>query len=156
MLFRSDYAVMNLDFMRAQTSGAEPNLRVVSSVGFDSFTVPAGAATITDLVFSDGDLDSQNDWVASVGRSGVTWTAPNAASALNWGTMFRFSFIVGQAPVKGTAMLRVGAAGDPKVLKATNLLAPGSPCHWPRGNRAVEPTRRAPHKTQPRSEPWTG
>ncbi len=124
--WRYDYAVMNLDFMRAQTSGAEPNLRVVSSVGFDSFTVPAGAATITDLVFSDGDLDSQNDWVASVGRSGVTWTAPNAASALNWGTMFRFSFIVGQAPVKGTAMLRVGAAGDPKVLKATNLLAPGS------------------------------
>ena len=124
--WRYDYAVMNMDFARVQTSGAEPNLRVVSSAGFDSFSVPAGSATITDLAFSDGDLDSQNDWVASVGRSGVTWTAPNAASALNWGTMFRFSFIVSQAPVKSTVMLRIGAAGDPKLLKAANLLAPGT------------------------------
>ncbi len=123
--WRYDYAVMNLDFARVQTSGAEPNLRLLSSVGFDSFSVPAGTATITDLAFSDGDLDSQNDWVASVGRSGITWTAPNTASALNWGTLFRFSFVASLAPAKNAAMLRVGAGGDPKALQFANLLAPG-------------------------------
>lgn len=124
--WRYDYAVMNVNFTRAQTAGAEPKLRVLSSVGFDSFVVPVGAATISDLVFSDGDLDSQNDGVASVGRSGVSWTAPNAASALNWGTMTRFSFIVGEAPAKATVTLRVGASGDPKALKPAKLLAPGT------------------------------
>ncbi len=121
-----DHAVMNVDFTRARTAGAEPKLRVLSSVGFDSFVVPVGAATISDLVFGDGDLDSQHDWVARVGRSGVSWTAPNAASALNWGTMARFSFIVGEAPAKATVTLRVGASGDPKALKAANLPAPGT------------------------------
>ncbi len=124
--WRYDYAVMNLDFARAVTQGAEPNLRVVSNLGFDSFSVPVGSATVTDLAFSDGDLDSQNDWVASVGRSGVTWTAPNAASALNWGTMFRFSFIVNLAPVKNTVALRIATSGEPKALKAAGLLSPGT------------------------------
>ena len=62
----------------------------------------------------------------SAGAPGVTWTAPHAAAALNWGTLFRFSFIVSQAPVKSTVALRVGAGGDPKLLKAGNLLAPGT------------------------------
>lgn len=123
--WRYDYAVMNLDFARAVTQGAEPNLRVVSNLGFDSFSVPVGTSTVTDLVFSDGDLDSQNDWVGSVGRGTVTWTAPTSAQSLNWGTMFRFSFIVNQAPVKSTVVLRVATSGDPKALKATGLLAPG-------------------------------
>ena len=81
--WRYDYAVMNLDFARAVTTGAEPNLRVISNLGLDSISIPVGSATLSDLVFSDGDLDTQNDWVGSIGGGNVTWSTTNAASALN-------------------------------------------------------------------------
>src|SRR5690606_19040847 len=37
--WRYHYAVHNLDFARAVTSGAEPNLRVLSNKSFDRFSV---------------------------------------------------------------------------------------------------------------------
>ncbi len=125
--WRYDYAVMNLDFARVQTSGAEPNLRILDSIGFDRFSVPVGTATITDLTFSDGDLDPANDWVGSIRTGGITWAAPNRSDALNWGTMFRFSFIVNQAPVEKPVVLSIGARGTPQTIKTLPLLAPGSP-----------------------------
>ncbi len=123
--WRYDYAVMNLDFARAQTQGAEPNLRVLNNRGLDSFMVPSGSATPTDLLFSDGDLDAGNDWVGSVTRGSISWTAPTVAQSLNWGTMFRFSFIVNQAPTSNAVLLRVANSGTPKALKAGGLLVPG-------------------------------
>ena len=91
--WRYDCAVMNLDSARTQTVGAEPTLRVSGNLGFDGFTVPIGLTTITDLTFNDDDGDASNDWSASV-RAGstVSWTAPSG-NALNWGTLFHFSFI---------------------------------------------------------------
>ena len=121
--WRYDYAVMNLDFARAQTAGTEPNLRVISNLGLNGFTVPVGSATITDLAFSDGDLDASNDWSASVGGRNVTWTAPSGG-ALNWGTMFRFSFIANQGPVKSAFALNVATPGTPTALKGTGTVAP--------------------------------
>ena len=122
--WRYDYAVMNLDFARAVTTGAEPNLRVLSNAGLDSISIPVGSATITDLVFSDGDVDSANDWTASIGGGNITWSTAVPANALNWGTMFRFSFTVSQAPVASGVTLHIVNAGSPKVLKAAGLLAP--------------------------------
>jgi hypothetical protein len=121
--WRYDYAVMNLDFSRAQTSGAEPNLRVISNQGFSGFTVPVGSATITDLSFGDGDLNAANDWTPSVGGRNVTWTAPTG-NALNWGTMFRFSFVANYGPVKNSFVLNVAGAGSPSTLKGTGLIGP--------------------------------
>ena len=122
-LWRYDYAVMNLDFARAQTSGAEPNLRVISNLGLNGFTIPVGSATITDLKFNDGDLDATNDWTASVGGRNVVWTAPSG-NALNWGTMFHFSFIANQGPVKGAFALNVATPGTPAALKGTGMIGP--------------------------------
>jgi len=121
--WRYDYAVMNLDFARAATSGAEPNLRVLSNRGFNGFMVPGGAATITDLSFSDGDLDPANNWTASINGGNVYWLAPTGRS-LDWGTMYRFSFIANRAPTRGAFQLSIAGSGSPKVLKGAGLLTP--------------------------------
>jgi hypothetical protein len=123
-LWRYDYAAMNLDFARAQTEGAEPNLRVLRALGFDNFTVPVGAATVTNLVFSDGDLDSANDWVPNIRDGRLTWTSGNRSNTLNWGTMFRFSFVVNQAPGAGAVTMHIAADNTRDVLRFDNLLAP--------------------------------
>jgi hypothetical protein len=121
--WRYDYAVMNLDFARAQTQGAEPNLRVISNLGLNGFTVPVGSATITDVVFSDGDLDSSNDWTGSISGRNITWSAP-AGHALNWGTLFRFSFVANFGPIKTNFALNVANTGLPQVLKGTGTIGP--------------------------------
>lgn len=123
--WRYDYAVMNLDFSRAQTTGAEPNLRVLSNAGFKAFSVQFNPATITDLVFSDGDLDATNDWTPSVASRSVTWRAP-AGNPLNWGTLFRFSFVANVAPAKGAFTLDVANAGSPASLKSTGVPTPSA------------------------------
>src|SRR5690606_29786942 len=79
--WRYDYALHNLDFSRAVMQGSEPNLRVLSSTGFDRFSLPVPSdATITDLWFSDGDLDAGNDWIASSTGGQLSWTAPAGAT----------------------------------------------------------------------------
>jgi hypothetical protein len=121
--WRYDYAVMNLDFARALTQGSEPNLRVLSNLGLSRFTVPVSTSTITELGFSDGDLDPSNDWTGSVVGRNVVFSAP-AGQALNWGTMFRFSFVANQGPAKGAFVLDVATPGTPQQLKSTGLVAP--------------------------------
>lgn len=125
-LWRYHYAVMNLDFARAQTEGAEPNLRVLRNLGFDNFTVPVGANTVTDLVFSDGDLDGSNDWVANIRDGRLTWTAATRGNALNWGTMFRFSFTTNQAPSSSAVTMHIAADNTRDVLRANGVLAPAA------------------------------
>ena len=122
--WRYDYAAMNLDFARAQTEGAEPNLRVLRALGFDNFTVPVGTATVTDLVFSDGDLDSTNNWVPNIRDGRLTWTSGTRSNTLNWGTLFRFSFIVNQAPAAGAVTMHIAADNTRDVMRFDNLLTP--------------------------------
>jgi hypothetical protein len=121
--WRYEYAVMNLDFARALTQGSEPNLRVLSNLGFNRFTLPVGSSTITDVAFSDGDLDASNDWTAAVAGRNIAWSAPSG-QALNWGTMFRFSFVANHGPVKSPFSLEVATPGTPQVLKSTGMIAP--------------------------------
>ena len=124
--WRYDYAVMNLDFARAVTQGAEPNLRVVSNLGFNSFSVPVGSATLTDIAFSDGDLNVGNDWAASISNGVITWTTPNNANPLNWGTMFRYSFITDKGPgaTQIAVNLNIATAGNPQSLPISGVLSP--------------------------------
>ncbi len=124
-LWRYDYAVMNMDFARAVTQGAEPNLRVISNTGFDSLRIPVGTATISDLKFNDGDLVAGNDWSARVGGGNVTWSA-GAGAELNWGTLFRFSFVANRAPDAAAASLQIAARGNPQALRVPGLLAPAA------------------------------
>ena len=122
--WRYDYAVMNLDFARATTVGNEPNLRVVSNRGFDSFSIPVGPATVTDLQFSDGDLVPDNDWIPAIRKGVLSWTSAVRDNGLDWGVMFRFSFIVNKAPVASAVQVRVAARGIPQSLEAAAMLAP--------------------------------
>ena len=124
--WRYDYAVMNLDFARPITEGAEPNLRVVSNLGLDNFSVPVGSATVTDLVFSDGDLDTTNDWTVAIRDGRLSWTSATRGNALNWGMMFRFSFIVNQAPVTSAVTMHIAAFNTREVLEAAGMLAPAA------------------------------
>ncbi|MCQ4165424.1 hypothetical protein [Tahibacter harae] len=132
--WRYDYAVMNLDFARARTSGtdkysddADPQqrFRVIHNMGFDRFSVPlpAGASAAT-LEFSDGDLDADNDWSAAIADGRLTWSAPaNPAppadvpavrNTLDWGTLYRFSFVSNVAPQARAVDLHVAEPGTPE------------------------------------------
>lgn len=137
-LWRYHYAVMNIDFARAQTEGAEPNLRVIRNLGLDNFSVPVGEGTVTDLVFGDGDVDNSNDWVPGIRNGRLTWWSAARSNALNWGTLFRFSFTTNQAPVNSAVTMHIAADNARDVLTAPNTLAPASV------NRTPAPALRAP------------
>ena len=125
-LWRYDYAVMNLDFARPWTEGAEPNLRVNRALGFDNFGVPVGSATVTDLVFSDGDLVSSNNWTPVIRDGRLTWWSSSRTNALNWGTLFRFSFTINQAPVASAVTLHIAADNSRDLVNVPGVLAPES------------------------------
>ena len=125
--WRYDYAAMNLDFSRSATEGAEPNLRVTRNLGFDNFSVPVGAATITDIAFSDGDVDASNDWTMSIRDGRVYWVSASRGNALNWGTMFRFSFVANLPPAPAAATMHIAADATREVLDFPGLLGPITP-----------------------------
>jgi hypothetical protein len=125
-LWRYDYAAMNMDFSRPWTEGAEPNLRVNRALGFDNFGVPVGTSTVTNLVFSDGDLVASNNWSPVIRDGRLTWWASSRTNALNWGTMFRFSFTINQAPAEDSVTLHIAADNSREVVVVPGLLVPGS------------------------------
>lgn len=144
--WRYDYAVMNFDFARAVTQGTgkysddtDPAMRfrVIHNFGFDRFSVPLpDGVTVSSLEFNDGELDAANDWSATTTGGSVTWSAPANPSPppstpavlnpLNWGTMFRFSFIANQAPTAADIDLHVAQSGAPASYTAA-VLAPAAP-----------------------------
>jgi hypothetical protein len=96
--WRYEYALMNFDF--------DPDVKSFS------IPVPAGAV-VTNVGFHDADLDGASDWSSSVGAGAVTWTAPNAASAQHYSTLYNFRFTVNAAPTAASgrvATLSVQAA----------------------------------------------
>jgi hypothetical protein len=144
--WRYDYAVMNFDFTRAVTEGtgkysddnvAANRFRVVHNFGYDSFSVPLPAGVnASSIEFNDGELDAANNWAGVAANGAVTWTAPvnptppantpAVLNPLNWGTMFRFSFVADQAPVARDIDLHVAQSGTPASYTAT-VLAPATP-----------------------------
>lgn len=112
--FRYDFAVMNFDYARAVTQGAEPNLRVLRARGFDRFEVLRTTdSNIASVSFADGDTNAANDWGSSVGTETITWTAPDATASLDWGSMYRFTVVANQAPWDAQVRLRVTEGGAP-------------------------------------------
>ena len=127
--WRYDYAVMNFDFARAVTqsqAGHGPDPRVVSNMGFDSLSIPAGG-TIGATTFSNGTVDGANAWTASNANGSVIWTAPTGGT-LDWGTMYSYSIVSSSAPVAGTATLHVAQSGTPASYDIATLVpAPSGP-----------------------------
>jgi hypothetical protein len=116
--WRYDFAVSNFDFARANTEGAEPDLRVNSNRGFGSFRIPVDAGVaLANIEFADADADAGNDWVSSRDASGLTWSAP-AGNTLDWGTLYRFSVVADAAPVSASALLEIDSEGSGETLGA--------------------------------------
>jgi hypothetical protein len=88
--------------------------------------VPVGSATVSDIVFSDGDLDAVNDWTVSIRNGRIFFASANRGNALNWGTMFRFSFVVNQAPAAGGISMHIAADNTRETLDVAGLLVPGA------------------------------
>lgn len=119
--WRYDYALHNLDFSRAVTQGSGNSLRVLSSTGFNRFSLPVPAdATVTDVWFSDGDLDATNQWTASTGGGQVSWSAP-AGNTLDWGVLYAFSVTVDRPPVPSITEVHVAEAGSPDAFVLESL-----------------------------------
>lgn len=110
--FRYNYAVMNHDFARAVTQGTPPNLEVLRNLGFNSFSVPVRAGSITSITFNDGDANASNDWIGQLSGGRVTWTAP-AGNELNWGALYSFSFVANAGPFDTLSRLGVAEPGNP-------------------------------------------
>lgn len=122
--YRYDYAVMNLDFARAQVTGVEANhtLRVLSSRGFARFSVSRFGGTVSQLEFADGNATAVDDWVATVTPTGVQWLAPGTAT-LDWGRLLRFSFVSSAAPTGGEAVLAPWVGGAPASFAVATVSA---------------------------------
>lgn len=124
--YRYDYALYNVDYARARTEGAEPNLRVLSNRGFDRFELRLSAAAApSGFGFADGDLVPGNDWTASGSGRRLIWTAPPSFT-LDWGTLYRFSVEASGAPVSGIAIVRMPELGDVDRY-VIDTLVPGGP-----------------------------
>lgn len=112
-LYRYDYAVMNLDFARAATSGAEPNLRVLRNHGFDRIAVPvANADALTALEAVDG-AGQVTPWLTNAVGTEVEFSASAFDGTLDWGMLMRFSFVAPGPPEPGEITLGVQDAGTP-------------------------------------------
>lgn len=136
--WRYDYAVFNTDFARALTQGNTPNLRVLSNKGFDRFSIPVPTdATITDVWFSDGDLDAANDWQATVSDGQVSWNAP-IGNTLDWGTLYSFSITANRPPVTSISELHVAEAGTPASFVVESLAPDAAALPLP--SASVSPT----------------
>ncbi len=134
--WRYNYAVMNFDFARAVTEGAEPNLRVISNRGFDSFSVPVPAgARIYAPRIRTGEPNPNANWRFSIGDGDVTWNTDTSIPGvgdnhppvavlptLDWGTLYSFSFVADTAPVAGDVTLHVAEAGSPASFDVATLV----------------------------------
>jgi hypothetical protein len=111
--WRYDYAVMNHDFMQAETAGAEPDLELLSNTGLNAVEVPMAVdASISATDFARADRTRGEDWAITIQSEAVRWE--NAGDTpLNWGAAFRFSLVADRAPGPVTFRLYPAAAGAP-------------------------------------------
>jgi len=119
--WRYDYAVFNLDYAQVQTTGAEPNLRILTTRGLGTVSVPVGErAKPGDAAFYGIGADAAA-WSSKFDATAVTWKAPPSLW-LNWGTTYVYSFTAGLPPVDGVMVLQDGMASSRPVIVPT--LAP--------------------------------
>jgi hypothetical protein len=112
--WRYEYGVQNFDF--------DPRIK--------SFSVPLPPGVVaTNPGFHDPDQDGANNWAATIAGGTITWRAPSAAAAQDYGTLYNFRFTANAAPtaVGGTTVtMRVQEAIAPVPITAA-IVGPGAP-----------------------------
>ncbi|MGA9826717.1 MAG: hypothetical protein WBQ57_00030, partial [Rhodanobacteraceae bacterium] len=128
--WRYEYAVMNFDFSRAVIEPPDngPDPRVVSSQGFDSFSVPVPAGVhVLAPAANVGGINPNQNWRAQIANGHVTWSTDMSIPGytdsghpqvtelptLDWGSMYTFSFIANTPPTAGNGTLHVAETGSP-------------------------------------------
>ena len=97
--WRYEYGVQNYDF--------DPRIK--------TFRVPLPPGVVaTNPGFHDPDQDAANNWTATITSNFIVWTAPTAAAAQDYGTLFNFRFTANAAP---------SAAGGTKVTMRVQEVA---------------------------------
>ena len=125
--WRYDYALMNFDYAVPVTERRETDIggvRVLRNRGIAALRLPVPAATATDGYGThDATGSASDDWVATRTPGSLAFAAP-AENTLDWGSMYRFSFIADAAPVNGTVALAVFEPGTSDIAVAT--IVPGT------------------------------
>lgn len=119
---RFAYALQNHDFDRQIKSFHIP---------FD----PTGA-TITNIVYADGDGFAANDWTATTDATGITWTAPTGTTPpapVDYSALVAFRFDIDRTAVPATSTLGIFEAGPTSELTLQSL-APADPAAPPMGS----------------------
>ncbi len=136
-LFHVGYKVTSLGGGQYHYEYAIHNLNSHRSGG--TFSIPVGAATITNVGFHDVAYRN-GDGEGNVNRTGTDWTSTNVAgvltwstqtegananaNALRWGTTYNFRFDANVAPAAGVSTLGLWRAGSPASV-AANVDIPG-------------------------------
>jgi len=112
---RFAYALQNHDFDRQIKSFHIP---------FDST-----GATISNIVYADGDGFATNDWTATTDATGITWTAPTGTTPpapVDYAALVAFRFDIDRAAVPASSTLGVFESGPTSTLTIQSL-APAPP-----------------------------
>jgi hypothetical protein len=124
--WRYDWAVFNLDYSRALTSGSEPNLRILSNRGLIGVSVPFDAnAALGSTLFAGIGAGNGAAWGREREGSRLVWSAP-ADNPLDWGRTNVYTLITDAAPSPGAITFDDGLASTraPGVEALVPLSAP--------------------------------
>lgn len=121
---RYDYAVMNVDFAQVELDYSLASApRMVSNIGFDSFSVPTQNAVIYNATMKSGTPDIF-DWRTQISSS-VRFVNESTSSQLRWGNLYTFSVEAESAPVAGQVQLRLPGGGGTFMVDSL-IPGPGS------------------------------
>jgi hypothetical protein len=127
---RFAYALQNHDFDRRIKSFKIP---------FDST-----GASITNIVYADGDGFAANDWTATTDATGITWTAPAATTPpaeIDYATLVAFRFDIDRTPVPVQSTLGAFEAGPTSTLSLQSLAPTGPDAPTPGSFFTIAPCR---------------
>ena len=123
--WKYNYLLTNYEFMRFETAGAEPNLELLSAIGFTEFVVPISASSsVSNIEFARANRVNGLDWTSNIEPDAVRWT-DLGDTPLNWGSAFRFSFLATEEPAEGVVEIVPGAGNVTPI--GINSLIPGLP-----------------------------
>lgn len=122
---RYDYALLNHSIGRPQTSGAEPNLTVLSNPGIFDMVLPMGGSRRPEDFDADPGAGAA-PWRVGCSASRILAFPPGGAD-LSWGAMLSLSFTAEGPPQDGVAQVRRVGDAPEDALAVETLVPAASP-----------------------------